>query len=247
MILCFRFITHGWNNNFASEVNTMIRTAYMNRGDFNVIVVDWGVGANTINYIAAANRIQQVGPVIAQFCDFLAVSVGVNYEHIYLIGHSLGAHASGVAGKTTSRGRIHTIFGLDPAGPLFHMDRPRERIDASDARYVENIITNGGTLGFFEPIGVSSFYPNWGNSQPGCGLDLSGACAHGRAYEYFAESLSSASGFMSTQCINHAEIVNRRCTSSGPRVQMGGEPSNWGRASGIYWVQTNSATPFSLL
>jgi pancreatic triacylglycerol lipase len=218
----------------------------LDNGDINVIVVDWGVGANTINYVAAANRITQVGAVIAQFCDFLAVEVGVNYETISLVGHSLGAHASGVAGKNTRRGRIHTIHGLDPAGPLFSMDRPNDRIDTHDARYVENIVTNGGLLGFREPIGVATFYPNWGSSQPGCGLDLTGACAHGRAYEFFAESLYPHSGFMSVQCRDFSEILNSMCTTSGPSVTMGGEPSNWGQANGVYFVRTNSATPFSM-
>lgn len=29
---------------------------------------------------------------------------------------------SGVAGKRVTRGRIHTIVGLDPAGPLFSLN-----------------------------------------------------------------------------------------------------------------------------
>ena len=32
-----RFIIHGWNNNQGSDVNTNIRDAYLNRGDFNVV------------------------------------------------------------------------------------------------------------------------------------------------------------------------------------------------------------------
>lgn len=32
-----RFIIHGWNNDGGSLVNTAIRTAYINRGEFNVI------------------------------------------------------------------------------------------------------------------------------------------------------------------------------------------------------------------
>lgn len=32
-----RFIIHGWNNNQGSDVNTLIRNAYLNRGDFNVV------------------------------------------------------------------------------------------------------------------------------------------------------------------------------------------------------------------
>lgn len=35
---------------------------------------------------------------------------------------------AGAAGKRTSRGRVHAIVGLDPAGPLFSLDQPAERM-----------------------------------------------------------------------------------------------------------------------
>lgn len=43
-----RFIVHGWNNQGDSAVNIEITAAYLRQGDFNVIVVDWGAGANTV-------------------------------------------------------------------------------------------------------------------------------------------------------------------------------------------------------
>lgn len=59
-----RFIVHGWNNNGGSDVNIQIRDAYLRAGEFNVIVVDWGAGAQTINYISARNRVNEVGPLL---------------------------------------------------------------------------------------------------------------------------------------------------------------------------------------
>lgn len=50
----------------------------------------------------------------------------------------------------------------DPAGPLFTMDRPDERLHWTDADYVEVQFTDIGRLGFTEPIGHANFYPNWG-------------------------------------------------------------------------------------
>lgn len=44
-----RFIVHGWNNNGGSQVNVEITSAYLRQGDYNVIVVDWGAGANTVS------------------------------------------------------------------------------------------------------------------------------------------------------------------------------------------------------
>jgi hypothetical protein len=43
-----RFIIHGFQSNASSEVNTVITAAYLRNDDFNVIVVDWSLGANTV-------------------------------------------------------------------------------------------------------------------------------------------------------------------------------------------------------
>ena len=93
---------------------------------------------------------------------------------------------AGIAGKNVNRGRIHTIFGLDPAGVLFSVNTPNERLASNDARYVEVIHTNGGAFGsgIGAPIGVSDFFPNGGSIQPGC---LTNPCHHGRAVEFYSE------------------------------------------------------------
>jgi len=70
-----------------------------------------------------------------------------------IIGHSLGAHVSGFAGKNVKNGQVRTIIGLDPALPLYSFDSPNKRLNSNDAYYVESIQTNGGTLGFLKPIG----------------------------------------------------------------------------------------------
>ncbi|XP_055597202.1 pancreatic triacylglycerol lipase-like [Uranotaenia lowii] len=240
-----RFIIHGWNNNGNSDVNVVIRNAYLDRADINVITVDWGVGAQNPNYVTSRNHIDAVGLTVARFIDFLNVQ-GLAFTNVYVVGHSLGGHTAGIAGKRVTRGLIQAVIALDPALPLFSMDRPAERVAPGDARYVEIIHTNAGLLGFDQPIGQASFYPNWGRSQPGCGVDLSGACAHGRAWEFFAESVRTApSRFVSVQCANYGQIVNQNCVSSGPNRNMGGEPANIGTASGVYFLQTNAASPFA--
>lgn len=119
------------------------------------------MGSNTVNYIAARNRVNEVGAVIAQFIDWINVR-GVPFSAIKIVGSSLGAHIAGAAGKRTSRGRIHAIAALDPAGPLFSLDNPAERLHSTDADYVESQVTDGGRLGFEHPIYHATFYPNWG-------------------------------------------------------------------------------------
>lgn len=49
-----------------------------------------------------------------------------------LIFRACSGHAAGIIGKYVTRGTVQAIFGLDPAGPLFYLDKPNERIASSD-------------------------------------------------------------------------------------------------------------------
>ncbi|XP_055538344.1 pancreatic triacylglycerol lipase-like [Wyeomyia smithii] len=239
-----RFTVHGWNNDGSSAVHTNIRSNYFAVGDFNVISVDWGAGAQTINYISARNRVNAVGEIVSRMINTLVSASGVSRNTISIIGHSLGAHAAGNAGKFQN-GEIHSVIGLDPAGPLFSLGQP-DLLTSNDAQYVEAIFSNAGLLGFNLPLGDANFYPNGGRSQPGCGIDLTGNCAHTRSHEMFAESISSATGFRATRCGSHDEINAGNCTPSGADAMMGGEPSNHGRGvNGVFHLRTNSAAPFA--
>lgn len=55
------------------------------------------------------------------------------------------------------------IFGLDPAGPLFSINSPDDRLAEDDAVYTEGIRTNAGSLGLSDPIAHADFYPNFGS------------------------------------------------------------------------------------
>lgn len=61
-------------------------------------------------------------------------------------------------------------IGLDPAGPGFeYVTLQSDRLDSTDAQFVDVIHTAVGTLGYAAPIGVVDFYPNGGTPpQPGC-------------------------------------------------------------------------------
>lgn len=168
-----------------------------------MITVDWSVGAGTINYITARNRVSEAGAVVASFIDFLHENNYLRFEDLNIIGHSLGwvliqkrkrslknqifysGQVVGLAGKSVTRGRIQVILSLDPAGkkfetkwissflrnfhvtgPLFSLNNPDGRVADTDGVYVEVIHTNGGTLGFREPLGQADFFPNFGRSQP---------------------------------------------------------------------------------
>lgn len=91
-----------------------------------------------------------------------------------MIGHSLGAHLSGFAGKTilsltAGQGKLKRITGMDPALPLFSVQDPSARLDRDDAVMVDVVHTDGYRIAIGEAIGRVDFYPNGGVApQPGC-------------------------------------------------------------------------------
>jgi len=69
------------------------------------------------------------------------------------------------------------VEALDPAGPLFACGQLGMRLDASDARQVQVLHTNGdsflkGGMGTMQRLGHVDFYANGGLKQPFCGSAL---------------------------------------------------------------------------
>ncbi|CAD7079338.1 unnamed protein product [Hermetia illucens] len=242
-----RFIAHGWRQSHTSDMNADIRNQYLTRGAFNVFVVGWSAGSNTFDYVKAAANTMTAGKKLAAFIDFVVANGNLNTGDTYLIGHSLGAHVVGIGGKHVTKGKINTIFGLDAALPMFSINQPSKRLATGDALYVESIHTDGGALGFEEPIGNASFYPNYGNDQPGCGFDLTTGCSHSRSCTYFAESLSLPNEFLAAKCSGYSEITGKDCSIRGATTaRMGGQPSNYGRGvEGVYYLPVNSKYPYA--
>jgi pancreatic triacylglycerol lipase len=206
--------------------------------------VDWSVGAQTNNYITARNRVGPAGQVVGQFIDWLNQNDFLRHSDVNIIGHSLGGHVAGHSGKNTLRGKVRAIFGTDPAGPLFTVQNPNDRFDIGDAEYTESILTNAGVLGFDMPVTHATFYPNWGSSQPGCGIDVGGGCAHGRATWLYSESVNS-NCFVSRQCAGYDDIVNQNCPGTGVTAILGGDSAK-PNVSGVFFLETNAASPFAM-
>lgn len=81
------------------------------------------------------------------------------FSNFHLIGHSLGAHASGFAGKvfTAMTGsKINRISGLDPAGPCFFVQPADKRLTPTDADFVDVIHSDLNTLGINISLGCFS-------------------------------------------------------------------------------------------
>lgn len=118
---------------------------------------------------------------------------------------------------------MHALFqqsGLDPAGPLWNYNSNRLR--PSDGVYVEAIHTDGGTggLGIGSAIANADFFPNGGNSQPGC---ISSLCNHNRACELFAATVTY-NHLIGRQCSSTLQVSLNTCT--GSRLNMGNDILN---------------------
>ncbi|XP_077295506.1 pancreatic triacylglycerol lipase-like [Arctopsyche grandis] len=229
-----KIIIHGWNNNGGSEVNTLITDAFLKSDDLNVIVVNWKKGANSL-YTSSAKNVVKVGAFVGKLIDWL-VDNGTPLKSFHLIGHSLGGHAVGIAGRSVTKGTVPYITAMDPANPLW--GSKSERVRPSDADYVEVIHTDSGSLGLKEPVGDIDFYPNKGSSQPGCLIDVS--CSHSRSYEFFADSIDHK-GFMADQCTDYKEMSKGKCAKLSQMHMGGSSPKN---AVGIFYLETNKKKPF---
>lgn len=212
------FICHGWRNNYQSSVNTLITSAALQTYDINVFVVDWSGPANK-DYFSAKLAVSDIGYFVGKFINNLMKKYAISVSQFTLVGHSLGAHVVGKAGATVN-GLVDHIIGLDPAGPLFTIDDTNDRLDTTDAGYVE-IIHTCAELGFDSSIGHSDFYPNGGSAQPGCGVDATGICSHGRSYQFFAESIKNGgTPFTAEKCSNFDDYIDGKCVGN-QRAAMG--------------------------
>lgn len=129
------FIIHGWKNDYSSPVNELIKDAILEKHDVNVFAVDWSPIAKE-NYISAFYNVPRVGKFIGEFLSDLASNYDYSLSNVRLVGHSLGAHVAGVAGKHTN-GSLEYIIGLDPAGPMFFIDKIDNRLCEGDATFVQ--------------------------------------------------------------------------------------------------------------
>ncbi|XP_073451925.1 pancreatic lipase-related protein 2-like isoform X2 [Aquarana catesbeiana] len=213
-----RFIIHGFLDNGENSWMIQMCQAMLKVEDVNCICVDWHGGSLGL-YTQASNNIRVVGAEVAFFTKILQNVFDYSPSNVHIIGHSLGAHAAGEAGK--NHPGIDRITGLDPAQPYFQGTPIEVRLDPSDAKLVDAIHTDGaptlinidfGGFGMSQTVGHLDFFPNGGEHMPGCKKteilnvgsldritnvveDLA-ACNHLRSYKYYTESILNPEGFM---------------------------------------------------
>ncbi|XP_063825708.1 pancreatic triacylglycerol lipase-like [Ostrinia nubilalis] len=213
-----KIITHGWKSSVEDRSVVLIKDAYLETDNVNVISFDWSSIADTY-YCVAAFLANFVAEIMALFLEALQLKYGVRGRDMHLIGHSLGAHVVGMAASQTSFA-ISRVTGLDPAAPLFEWPfllPPSLRIDSSSADFVDIIHSCGELMGFAGPLGHEDFFPNSGMfPQPGCEDEdfyTSASCSHARAYEYFTDTIYDGTVYPSWNCESWEAFLNGKCTN----------------------------------
>jgi pimeloyl-ACP methyl ester carboxylesterase len=142
-------LVHGWLNSYASSrwwisgaLNATLAHAPTR---FQILAIDWGLGASHALFAASVANSHVVGATLAALVQRLVDDFDVQADQVHVIGFSLGAHIAGFAGKRlTGKYRLGAITGLDPAGPLFAGSSPSNRLDRFDATFVKVLHTYSG-------------------------------------------------------------------------------------------------------
>ncbi|XP_023703954.1 pancreatic lipase-related protein 2 [Cryptotermes secundus] len=240
-----KILVHGFagDGDSANIINS--KDAYLAKGNYNIIGVDWSVLCPSPNYIAAARNAVLTGELTAQLVEFLVAEAGARLQDVHIIGHSLGAQVAGFAGNSTITGKVARITGLDAAYPLFGNAEPAGRLDAGDAILVDTIHTCGGSVGFREPYGHVDFFPNGGDSpQPGCDGEITGECSHSRSHQYFTQSIRVEDAYPAVLCQSLEEAESETC--AGPAKARMGDAIEF-EEHGLYYVPVTNMKEFNVL
>lgn len=177
---------------------TKLITAYLSKGDYNVIVMHWYFGM-ILDYNRVSNYVPKVANSLRLFVNDLIRS-RVDPDTITLVGFSLGAQVVGIAGQRTqeevgrvvgnritflsqcSRKNFHTIHfsGIDLA--RINFEGKSERISKRSSGKIVEIVHTSSNYGSYEALGHIDFYVNGSKRQPSCPMDDIardiGGCSH---------------------------------------------------------------------
>ncbi|XP_017106534.2 vitellogenin-1 [Drosophila bipectinata] len=233
----------GWTTTVnGTDTIEVLSKAYNCRGDVNFLAVDAARFVDTL-YTWSAFNTEEIGENMALGLVKLLDTIPV--ENIHLIGHSLGAHIVGAAGRHLTKltgSVIPRITGLDPAKPCFNEGEVLSGLMRGDAGFVDVIHSNSGVLGKRDPMGDADFYPSGLDPLPvGC---YSVVCAHARSWEYYAETVfpGNERNFLATRCSSLTRLREFRCP--GDSIPMGyAVPLT---TKGSYFLEVNPTEPYGI-
>ncbi|GBP24142.1 Lipase member H-A [Eumeta japonica] len=216
---------------------------------YNVIVLD--INRYTTTYYPVASRLMRAVGLRTAEALLNLTKYGLNPKKLELIGVSLGGQTISFIAKNfykLSGTKVSRLTGLDPAGPCFRNMGPEDRLDKSDADFVESVHTNIDGYGMAYPMGHVSYYVNGGEYQiidveflP-C-MDL---CSHVRSYILWHTALKNPKKFVAIKCDSVQQARNYECYDRKPLdINYLGLFANKNKP-GIYFLSTTYTFPYYL-
>ena len=252
-----KIFAHGFKSKVTTK-NLAFVDAWMNRYNqkVNVILLNWpGLALSDLEspsiYTSAAKNAIDVGAYLGHCLAAISKEArAVEGSDIHLVGHSLGAHLVGKAGRVynaLTRRSIGRVTGLDPAAPrfieggkgfeasiFFGNENPigilfKNRLNQNSGSFVDVIHTDGSLRPSFSRYGI----PNLGDLNqmghadfyPDGGEKQSSCllpgCSHGRAIVYYLDSIRDPNLFPSVSCANLDDCREGYLDPNGQKSYMG--------------------------
>ncbi|CAG9793068.1 unnamed protein product [Diatraea saccharalis] len=229
-------------------ISSMLANEYEAR-DYNVIMVDYQRFA-TVHYYLASRLMRPVGKHIAEVLTQLT-ELGLNASKIELLGFSLGGQTVSYIAKNFQRftGRnISKITALEPSGPCFRTLAPNDRLDASNADFVEVIHTNIDGYGMAARMGHVDIFVNGGEYQPSELLlyPCTSTCSHFRVLALWVSALKNPGKFIAIKCDSIQQARDAKCYERLPtETNLMGLKTNRSN-HGIFYLSTSKGYPYYL-
>ena len=127
--------------------------------NINVFTINWSSRGMYINVIKKISDTSKEIYHILNHLNHIGLFRNIsNSTNIHCIGHSLGAHVCGLLSKLMNsllNLKFKRITGLDPAGPCFKNYNSNNKLDKTDADYVD-VIHTSNMFGIQDPIGYEN-------------------------------------------------------------------------------------------
>ncbi|KAG6445652.1 pancreatic triacylglycerol lipase isoform X2 [Manduca sexta] len=251
--------TFGYGGRVAGPATTAVLSAYIATRKRNVLLMDWeeeaksGILGIALGYaFSVVPKSKKIGKEMGERLIDI-VDAGYNMTHVHLVGHSLGAHVMGFAGRRSRESGhvVPRITGLDPARALFEGTFAVLRgLDRTCAKFVDIIHTDPRGYGTSVSTGTVDIWPNYspGGTQPGCSTgshsmftpeDL---CSHDRSWRYYVEAIAAPTTILAAGAPDYKTWATNY-GKTNLTIYLGELTST--NAEGNFYFSTNSESPFS--
>lgn len=231
---------HGFTDDPSLFNFAVVNEAFQSKGHHNILALDASPLIRYL-YLRSSTYVRFIGEKLGETLAAM-VNSGLDRKNIHLVGHSLGSHIAGFAGKafhSLTGTLVGRISGLDPAGPAFSHEDKNLRLAASDAEFVDVIHTNAGVYGMTSPVGHVDFFPNGGAQQPNAFFQFE---SHNRAVQLFAESVRNPEVFPARACKDWEEFQREENLGDVSFMGYGCKPGT----KGLYFLRTGDEQPYGL-